>query len=617
MPPKRPAEVLVLDSDNEEPTLGPSRPRSSTGAPYGGVNGSSGAASVAPGLDEDAQFEQDIALAMELSLRQTAQAGLLGAAEGVSADLQAAGSSHTFGVGGESRAEMERARLERQRVREMSNPTPPAASTSQGGGSAARPTPRKRFATMADVLQDGSARDRTPRTSSSHGSTQSKTHMRFWDGAVKRVPNDYVPDAEALSFADLIGPASSLQKSVVSAYCLDPFWVASHFEENAPLLLVMPRAQGDTLPTMAPCPVKDNTLRIIPPTNQDLDRAGVMHIKFMIHVHTDFLRIAIPTANAIAYDWSTIDNALYVHDFPLLTKDKVDPSPLKNPSNTQYSRRFIEVCRELGIPKGFMADFRHYDFARSNDVRLVETVQGRWPRADYDKGGGLAALARAVTSFNFAPGGRWEIEATGSSIGRYKNNWLAQMLGAANGIHPASYFRAGAGNQIPALIPRTPAGEKTRLPIRIIFPTEDEILGGRDGAGGGGTLFCPSGTWNENTFPRHLFHRGESKRHKVPAHTKLILGLHKYSSADPPAHEGFMYIGSHNFTPAAWGRLENAAGGPQLKLANWELGVLLPIRASSAEELEKKASDLVTYRRPLVPYAPDERPWQQELHLSQ
>lgn len=130
---------------------------------------------------------------------------------------------------------------------------------------------------------------------------------------------------------------------------------------------------------------------------------------------------------------------------------------------------------------------------------------GRWPRADYDKGGGLAALARAVTSFNFAPGGRWEIEATvraipstrrrvpsqltnmgslqGSSIGRYKNNWLAQMLGAANGIHPASYFRAGAGNQIPALIPRTPAGEKTRLPIRIIFPTEDEILGGRDGAG--------------------------------------------------------------------------------------------------------------------------------------
>lgn len=282
MPPKRPAEVLVLESDNEEPTLGPSRPRSSTGAPYGGVNGSSGAASVAPGLDEDAQFEQDIALAMELSLRQTAQAGLLGAAEGVSADLQAAGSSHTFGVGGESRAEMERARLERQRVREMSNPTPPAASTSQGGGSAARPTPRKRFATMADVLQDGSARDRTPRTSSSHGSTQSKTHMRFWDGAVKRVPNDYVPDAEALSFADLIGPASSLQKSVVSAYCLDPFWVASHFEENAPLLLVMPRAQGDTLPTMAPCPVKDNTLRIIPPTNQDLDRAGVMHIKFMV-----------------------------------------------------------------------------------------------------------------------------------------------------------------------------------------------------------------------------------------------------------------------------------------------------------------------------------------------
>lgn len=29
-------------------------------------------------------------------------------------------------------------------------------------------------------------------------------------------------------------------------------------------------------------------------------------------------------------------------------------------------------------------------------------------------------------------------------------------------------------------------------------------------------------------------------------------------------------------TPAAWGRLENSTSGPQLKITNYELGVVLP-----------------------------------------
>jgi hypothetical protein len=118
------------------------------------------------------------------------------------------------------------------------------------------------------------------------------------------------------------------------------------------------------------------------------------------------------------------------------------------------------------------------------------------------------------------------------------------MLGAASGIHPSSYFRSGNGNQIPAQIPATPPRQASRLPIKIIFPTEDEILSGRGGANvsrrglietlvvssivsdlqkmqDGGTLFCPTSYWAGSTFPRHMFHRGESKRSKVPAHTKI------------------------------------------------------------------------------------------------
>jgi hypothetical protein len=117
-----------------------------------------------------------------------------------------------------------------------------------------------------------------------------------------------------------------------------------------------------------------------------------------------------------------------------------------------------------------------------------------------------------------------------------------------------------------------------------------------------------------------------------------------------------MYVGSHNLfvflsflfstalkpfashsTPSAWGRPQNGSKGPEISMNNYELGVVVScassfclsfftpiptftaspplsfitplltafltrtVRADSAEELEKKATEMVTYRRPLVP----------------
>lgn len=209
--------------------------------------------------------------------------------------------------------------------------------------------------------------------------------------------------------------------------------------------------------------------------------------------------------------------------------------------------------------------------------------------------------------------------AQGSSIGSYNPAWLSQMLGACSGIHPASYFRSGRNNAVPPGSPAPAVGQPVNLPIKIVFPTETEITGSFGGAPGGGTLFCPVKRWEEPNFPRHLFHRGQSKRPRVAAHTKIsessapvthatveahvllvgaVLALHKFDrgSLVPPKHEGWMYLGSHNLcvssafprrcfayaktrdrsTPAAWGKLQNGSNGPQIVLNNYELGVMLP-----------------------------------------
>ncbi|GAA6000898.1 hypothetical protein JCM10207_004710 [Rhodosporidiobolus poonsookiae] len=624
---KRTAEVLVLSSDDEDdaPVASTSRsaPASRSSHRSNGATISGGAG----GAGEDDQFEADIARAMALSLE-------------ASATTSSGPTASTSSSSGASRADMERERLARQRKREENGTATTVKPRTTGDSGSSK---RAKVATLANLAQDNVGLSPLPHNgasysspgalanlfsniphSSSSSSQSSKLDERFWSGAIKRVACKYHPDPTSFAFGELIGPSSTLQLAIVGAFCLDPAWVVPHFPEDTPLLLLTPGKPND--PTFSVCDLKSKTFRAIP-DNKINGQHGNMHTKVMVYYHPTFVRIVIPTANAVPYDWSTIDNAFYVHDFPLQSRPlspSEDPSPLNNPTHTEFSRRFFAILQNLNVPKRFLVNSRAYDFSSSSDIRLVWSTQGRYEFRDereVRKSGGLGSLARGVESFNFAPGGRWEIEVTGSSIGKYTTKWLCQFYAACLGIEPISYFTRRGKELPPAnVVPTQPERGPIKLPLKIVFPTEDELVNSYMGPEHGGTLFCPTSSWNTSTFPRHLFHRGQSKRDRVPAHTKIILALHKYSSnapsSSPQKHEGWIYVGSHNFTGAAWGRPENGSGGPQITLNNYELGVLLPLRANSAEELERLATETVTYKRSLVRYSASEQPWQQEKYLG-
>jgi tyrosyl-DNA phosphodiesterase-1 len=86
----------------------------------------------------------------------------------------------------------------------------------------------------------------------------------------------------------------------------------------------------------------------------------------------------------------------------------------------------------------------------------------------------------------------------------------------------------------------------------------------------------------------------------------MILGLFK-SDEDQRAHGGFLYVGSHNFTPAAWGRLSSTNLGTKLSITNHELGVIQKL--DYLYDVEAQANSLVTWKRPTTPYRPDDKPW--------
>ncbi|KAJ6614239.1 hypothetical protein B0H10DRAFT_2191622 [Mycena sp. CBHHK59/15] len=68
----------------------------------------------------------------------------------------------------------------------------------------------------------------------------------------------------------------------------------------------------------------------------------------------------------------------------------------------------------------------------------------------------------------------------------------------------------------------------------------------------------------------------------------------------------WLYVGSHNFTPSAWGTLSGSGFNPVVNVTNYELGVVLPL-ATRAD-----ADVAVAWVRPVRPYRAGDGPWIQE-----
>jgi hypothetical protein len=260
---KRPIETITLSDssdDEEEQRLSPP-PRHDRSQAQGDV----GEEEV-----EDAELQAAIRASLvsleeeekikKQSIDQHEQQGVVeGASEDVKGKAKASNS-----IGGSSRAEMEKERLERVARMGITSLSGSINLGGGGGGSHNTRTPtiqtkRPRIATLSDLASEdikASSSSSSASSSSSFATFSSSTlatTKRFWTGSILRVSNRYDPSTSttnSYSFSSLIGPFATLRGAIVSAFVLDPEWVINHFpDNNTPLLLIMPRSLGDPDPS--------------------------------------------------------------------------------------------------------------------------------------------------------------------------------------------------------------------------------------------------------------------------------------------------------------------------------------------------------------------------------
>ncbi|GAW05961.1 phospholipase D nuclease [Lentinula edodes] len=417
--------------------------------------------------------------------------------------------------------------------------------------------------------------------------------------------------------------------AILSSFALDIPWIYSLFDPSSPVIVV---AQPDS---NGKASVKNALPNWIKTTPFLRGGYGCMHMKFMLV--------------CIAMHRSPAGSRLYrkSHTVRLAGHRKyLPPLPKEAPFNRQDNESFPSVMKRVldavnvlpalstmlkqdhpNLPiKTTEQICTRWDWSNVK-VNLVPSIAGKhegWPNVILT---GHVRLMKAVRYMGFRTGKgskekTLELECQGSSIGSYTTQWINEFYHSAKGESAEDWLDK-------------PKSRREKLPypveVKVLFPTLATIRSSQHGERGGGNLFFQRSYWEGKKFPRQLFYDSRSKAGKTLMHTKMIVGSisQKVATKGPQkevinidtdsedsdsgeevevvdANVGWIYLGSHNFTPSAWGTLSGSAFNPIMNIRNYELGIVLPLKDMA------EVDNLACFERPPRKYGPDDSPWIQE-----
>ncbi|GAM21579.1 hypothetical protein SAMD00019534_047540 [Acytostelium subglobosum LB1] len=394
-----------------------------------------------------------------------------------------------------------------------------------------------------------------------------------------------------INIFNIFGPPN-MKSALICGFSMEDKWILSQLYlcqgKVVPTTLikhwVKPSKEGKFM-------VNENLMIIHPPLSNT--GFGCMHSKLMLLVYPDYIRVVIPSANPTNYDYDDIGQTVWLQDFK---------QPAEGTSPTcEFKATLKRFVQSMGMSCQFLDK---YDFSTAR-ATLIVSAPG------YHSGTSLSSYGhmqlRSVLQRYYqekekdleqgAKRPSHEVHYQCSSLGLVNDKWSGQFL---ESCHVGSV-----------------ANQPQSASLNILFPSYTWVRQKKERLENSGIIFLTKNNYENESFPRSSFrtisHRYKHRENLV-LHSKILIGTSNHQGQSKKRFD-WIYVGSHNFSPAAWGRLQK--NDSQLYIANFEIGVVLfnDGKYTDVDSLPAWRAH-IPFDVPAAPFQKDEKPFIQEMFIA-
>lgn len=404
--------------------------------------------------------------------------------------------------------------------------------------------------------------------------TTNPSTLQYPRGVVKRTWSALHPRDNDIKIEEVL-IKDKLKIAVLSSFQWDQDWIMSKINIKTTKMIVVMEAKDEAERTQFTRDAEEIGLRACCPPQQGLYTC--MHSKLMLLFYEHSLRIVVPTANLMPYDWGEtgiMENSAFLIDLPRRNDGASTEDDL-----TFFGKELMYFLEKQGLQENARQGVLKFDFSNTEHLAFVHSTYG----SHYDKAlrrNGLPGLSRAVKHLGLDCEGQLELDFAASSIGSLTDLTVNSLYEAAHGRDVIVQGRDKLKISNP----------NTKKHFRIYFPLHETVKDSFGGTDNGGTICLQEKYFEKPEFPKSMFRDNQSKRQGMLSHNKILLARGRKSNSDESKGTvAWAYVGSANMSESAWGRIvmDKARKVPKLTCNNWECGVLISIPNPPANVLEE------------------------------
>ena len=321
---------------------------------------------------------------------------------------------------------------------------------------------------------------------------------------------------------------NNLNLAVLSSFQWDVQWLLSKLDTRTTQLYLVMQAKGDATKRQYERETASMAnLRLCFPSMEG--QVSCMHSKLMLLSYQSHLRVVVPTANLVPYDWGetgVMENMVFLVDLPRLPNNHQIPTAELTP----FGRDLIYFLRAMRLEETVVQSVHKFDFSKTKDLAFVHTIGGVHTEEGVWRRTGYCGLGRAVQQLGLDTHDSLKVDFVTSSVGSLNMDFLMTLYLAAqgdDGLTEYDWRNLKKTKAKTSVSDKKPKGFQDQVEndvnkgFHIYFPTRDTVVNSTGGAPSGGTICFQSKWYDSPTFPRQLLRDCRSERKGLLMHNKV------------------------------------------------------------------------------------------------